>query len=63
MRRLLPLTVIAALVPLGGSSASACAPPDEGTPPPCCQRTLYTLTVGDTTIHVPDPTSIRFYCS
>lgn len=61
MRRLVPLLVIAALLPLGGSSASACAPPDEG-PPRCCESHLVSVTVGDHTVSVPDP-RIRVDCA
>jgi hypothetical protein len=63
MRRSAALLLAGALLslPLGGTNASACAPPAEGEPH-CCERTLVTVTVGDQSVSVPDPTFHPQWC-
>lgn len=56
MRRLLPLVVLTALLPLGGASASTCAPPDEGEPRCCPPHYLVEIDNGVVYLAVPHPT-------
>ena len=59
MRRLLPLVLLTALLPLGSGPASACPNPEEGEPPPCCTSYRNVVELGDGVIYltIPDPTS------
>ncbi len=59
MRLLIPALALLAL-PLGHTPALACAMPDEGEPQCWCEQPIASVTVGDRTYTVHDPTKVQF---
>ena len=63
MRRLLPLVALLATLPLGGGTASACAPPAEGEPQCCTQPPLVVVDTEYAYVAVPNPfVPPPYYC-
>lgn len=59
MRRLIPALALLAAPLLGSAPAVACAQPQEGEPQCWCEPPLVSVTVGDTTYSVHDPTKVQ----